>query len=717
MRGKRTLSGTRNEENIMLRDRMTTSITALAAGAFVACACLANPADLIEARSAALSDERAELINQRMGLAASTVLELNIAADDPHQVLPLIVHGVPVFIELEPHSVRSEKYQVMIDIGNGRLVEAPAGPERTVRGNVLGIDGATVAGSMMDDGLHLRIALPWGTELWLEPIADRVEGAAANEYVLYDSLDVLENDRSCGVHLLPDALAHRMLVPDAQPGGTPINSGVKVAELAVDADYEYYTYWGSSVSNVVARIESVINTVNGQYEPQVGIRHEITTIIVRTSSNQPYTHTRADRLLNQFRSHWNANHSNIVRDIAHLFTGKNLNGGTIGIAWVGVVCHDSYGYALSQVEFNGNYASACDLVAHELGHNWNAQHCSCPNHTMSASITSANTFHPTATIPVITQFRDSRTCLHDGSATPGYGACCLAGCFQTDEASCIDLGGTFAGVGTACGDSPCGCPSGQVPDCNGNCAPASWIGDGICDDGSYTFNGVPIYFNCEEFDCDGGDCVCDDDPDPTPPAAPTGLSANAGDGVVSLNWNDNSESDLAGYNVYRSTSSNGTYSKINGSLVTSSSYNDTNVNNGTTYWYRVTAVNDEGLESANSNTVSATPSAPGADPTTMSVSAISLTTVNVGQGNRIGRSQVTVVDNNGNPVQGAAVTGNFTGDYNETRSGVTNAQGVATIDTVATARGNINFTFCVTNITHGSLDYAPGGNNVTCASN
>jgi hypothetical protein len=50
------------------------------------------------------------------------------------------------------------------------------------------------------------------------------------------------------------------------------------------------------------------------------------------------------------------------------------------------------------------------------------------------------------------------------------------------------------------------CPADEMPDCNGNCAPKEWVGDEICDDGSYEWNGVPIYLNCDEFDCDGGDC-------------------------------------------------------------------------------------------------------------------------------------------------------------------------------------------------------------------
>jgi len=45
--------------------------------------------------------------------------------------------------------------------------------------------------------------------------------------------------------------------------------------------------------------------------------------------------------------------------------------------------------------------------------------------------------------------------------------------------------------------------------------------------------------------------------DGTPPATPSGLTAAAGAGQVALDWADNAETDLAGYNVYRSTTSGG----------------------------------------------------------------------------------------------------------------------------------------------------------------
>jgi len=92
------------------------------------------------------------------------------------------------------------------------------------------------------------------------------------------------------------------------------------------------------------------------------------------------------------------------------------------------------------------------------------------------------------------------------------------------------------------------------------------------------------------------------------PLAPTGLSATPGNSTVSLNWNDNNESDLAGYNVYRTLTSGSAYSKLNSSLVSSSNYTDNGASGGRTYYYVVTAVDTSWNESNDSNEVSATPS-------------------------------------------------------------------------------------------------------------
>jgi len=89
------------------------------------------------------------------------------------------------------------------------------------------------------------------------------------------------------------------------------------------------------------------------------------------------------------------------------------------------------------------------------------------------------------------------------------------------------------------------------------------------------------------------------------PAAPTGPAATPGDAQVSLSWN--ASSGAGSYNVKRSTTSGGPYTTI-ASGVTSTSYTDPGLTNGTTYYYVVSASSACG-ESANSVEVSATPAA------------------------------------------------------------------------------------------------------------
>ncbi|GAG35640.1 unnamed protein product, partial [marine sediment metagenome] len=94
------------------------------------------------------------------------------------------------------------------------------------------------------------------------------------------------------------------------------------------------------------------------------------------------------------------------------------------------------------------------------------------------------------------------------------------------------------------------------------------------------------------------------------PAAPTGLAATPGDRQASLDWNDNSEDDIDGYNVYRSEAMGGPYSQVNVSLVALSDYTDTGLTGGVTYYYVVTALDladPTAYESGYSNEDSAIP--------------------------------------------------------------------------------------------------------------
>ena len=91
---------------------------------------------------------------------------------------------------------------------------------------------------------------------------------------------------------------------------------------------------------------------------------------------------------------------------------------------------------------------------------------------------------------------------------------------------------------------------------------------------------------------------------PAIPPTPTGLAATAASTQVSLSWNASTRA--TSYSVYRGTTSNGEGTSALASGITGTSFTDTGLANGTTYFYKVAAVNSAGT-SAQSTEVSATP--------------------------------------------------------------------------------------------------------------
>lgn len=86
----------------------------------------------------------------------------------------------------------------------------------------------------------------------------------------------------------------------------------------------------------------------------------------------------------------------------------------------------------------------------------------------------------------------------------------------------------------------------------------------------------------------------------TSPTAPSSASSHS----VALDWNS-STSSVVGYHIYRGGVSGGPYGRIDNSVVNSLSYRDANVQSGGRYFYVVTALGTDGVESPFSNEVAA----------------------------------------------------------------------------------------------------------------
>jgi hypothetical protein len=93
-------------------------------------------------------------------------------------------------------------------------------------------------------------------------------------------------------------------------------------------------------------------------------------------------------------------------------------------------------------------------------------------------------------------------------------------------------------------------------------------------------------------------------PVPLPPEGLMGKAVRSrGKWSVSLYWSQNTESDITGYNIYRSTTSGSAYKKMNDSLISESEYTDKQITKNRAYYYVVTAVNTSGRENGYSNEI------------------------------------------------------------------------------------------------------------------
>jgi hypothetical protein len=374
-----------------------------------------NPAVLERDDAADPTTDLSQLVAEDLRLRRSEVVTLQLDArpGDPMSVA-VPIQGHTYTLDLTPHSVRAAGYQVSAQLADGSIVPVAPGVERTLRGTVREAPGSAVGASLLDDGLYAVIVFPDGETYWVEPIDAALPGARPGDHAVYNRDDIIPSGGQCAVNdewiIGQASLGHGALPfhdeaaaghgSDLPPG--PLLEQYYCAELACDADYYYYLDYGS-VEAVEARINAVINAVNTQYQDDVQISHVITEIIVRLS--QTYTTNDPEQLLNQFRTRWLTYHGDVQRDLAHLFTGRNLNGSVIGIAWLSAIC-STYGYGLVQSDCCGSFGCATDLSAHEIGHNWGADHCSCSTYTMNAYLTCANRFHPSYTIPEIVNFRN-----------------------------------------------------------------------------------------------------------------------------------------------------------------------------------------------------------------------------------------------------------------------------------------------------------------------
>lgn len=144
----------------------------------------------------------------------------------------------------------------------------------------------------------------------------------------------------------------------------------KRLSVALIADAELASIDGSQVqANMLARL----NVVDGIFASQVGVHLQSSSLTVTSAGSQPFNTTVAEDLLTQLRNYRSGSSEQRAAGLSHLFTGRDLDGRTVGIAYISGLCSSSFSASLSEAG-NRSTQFAALIAAHEIGHVFGAPH-------------------------------------------------------------------------------------------------------------------------------------------------------------------------------------------------------------------------------------------------------------------------------------------------------------------------------------------------------
>ena len=252
---------------------------------------------------------------------------------------------------------------------------------KLLRGSLTGVPGSWVRLTDTPDGVEGAI---WdGREFYavtryanIAPLLTTPLSAEPDQTVVYrlsDARNLLPQD-FCALSDVAEAQGptaldqYNAIVQGIDPGVyTP--AVTRQIEISLIADRAFQD---AESSDPTAAMLARLNIVEGIFSEQLGLLILATDVRLMTPDADPFTSTKGTTLLEQLSAYRSATTAVRSRGLAHLMTGKDLDGTTAGIAYVRTVCDRERGVSLSQRSY-GTTISAL-IMAHELGHNLGASH-------------------------------------------------------------------------------------------------------------------------------------------------------------------------------------------------------------------------------------------------------------------------------------------------------------------------------------------------------
>lgn len=315
-----------------------------------------------------------QVIRTRAGISAYTLQHFDAPASPEEGFeTTFTLKGIPHTINFVPTEINAQDCVMSLDVGAAELIDLPAPPSHLYEGTLVGAAGTAIA-QLIGGKINILIQLP--QETWLvQPLVELIPAAEPSVHLVVATADMIGDNRFCGiddgvVNNLNGA-ASRMGASGGFADGNPL-----LCEVACESDYQFSEMHALNASTTAQDIARVIAWTGKYFTEGANVKFRVTRYVIRLNPvTNPYSSSEPGTLLGQFANHWNLKFTQTQRDIAHLFTGRELDGSVIGIARISALCNIPDAYGLSQSLYNPLLGKRAALTAHEMGHNFSAQHC------------------------------------------------------------------------------------------------------------------------------------------------------------------------------------------------------------------------------------------------------------------------------------------------------------------------------------------------------
>ncbi|WP_337865325.1 reprolysin-like metallopeptidase [Ignavibacterium sp.] len=239
---------------------------------------------------------------------------------------------------------------------------------RTYTGQGIDDPYATLKMDFTPHGFHAMILSPNG-RVFIDPYAK----GEIRYYISYYSKDYVKQNAVFECELLYHDEYVKPTYNFYESILTPTGPQLRTYRLANAATGEYTQYHGGTVALGLAAVTTSVNRVNGVYEREVAIRMILVAnnnlIIYTNPSTDPYTNSNVSLMLSQNISNLNTVIGSSNYDIGHVFS---TGGG--GVAYLGCVCTSNKAGGVTGSSNPIGDPFDIDYVAHEMGHQFGANH-------------------------------------------------------------------------------------------------------------------------------------------------------------------------------------------------------------------------------------------------------------------------------------------------------------------------------------------------------